>query len=88
MHLKLIIIPTHYSFCFLQQTEKDILLRTELEEITVNHPTRFKLWYTVDRAPDGKNLLFLKMLFSKNEKPQFRWLTQVQPTLKIKHKLK
>ncbi|TRY54284.1 hypothetical protein DNTS_021270, partial [Danionella cerebrum] len=34
-------------------TEKDILLRPELEEIMANHPTRLKLWFTVDRAPDG-----------------------------------
>ncbi|CAH2278380.1 NADH-cytochrome b5 reductase 3 [Pelobates cultripes] len=36
---------------FANQTEKDILLRDELEEIRVNHP-RFKLWYTLDRAPE------------------------------------
>ncbi|XP_077565274.1 NADH-cytochrome b5 reductase 3 [Stigmatopora nigra] len=37
---------------FANQTEKDILLRPELEEIQVNNPERFKLWFTVDRAPD------------------------------------
>ncbi|KAM9705128.1 NADH-cytochrome b5 reductase 3 [Menidia menidia] len=37
---------------FANQTEKDILLREELEEIQVNHPERFKLWFTVDRAPE------------------------------------
>uniref|UniRef100_A0A4W6C4N9 cytochrome-b5 reductase n=1 Tax=Lates calcarifer TaxID=8187 RepID=A0A4W6C4N9_LATCA len=37
---------------FANQTEKDILLRPELEEIQVNHPDRFKLWFTLDRAPD------------------------------------
>uniref|UniRef100_A0A3B4BKM2 NADH-cytochrome b5 reductase n=1 Tax=Periophthalmus magnuspinnatus TaxID=409849 RepID=A0A3B4BKM2_9GOBI len=36
---------------FANQTEKDILLRPELEEIQVNNPDRFKLWFTVDRAP-------------------------------------
>ncbi|XP_053321154.1 NADH-cytochrome b5 reductase 3 [Spea bombifrons] len=36
---------------FANQTEKDILLRNELEEIRANHP-RFKLWYTLDRAPE------------------------------------
>lgn len=36
-----------------RQTEKDILLRPELEEIQVNNPERFKLWFTVDRAPAG-----------------------------------
>lgn len=35
------------------QTDKDILLRPELEEIQVNNPDRFNLWLTLDRAPDG-----------------------------------
>ena len=35
------------------QTEKDILLRDELEEVQARHPDRFKLWFTVDRAPEG-----------------------------------
>ncbi|KAM9328188.1 NADH-cytochrome b5 reductase 3-like [Pholidichthys leucotaenia] len=38
---------------FANQTEKDILLRPELEEILVNNPDRFKLWFTLDRAPDN-----------------------------------
>ncbi|KAE8613086.1 hypothetical protein XENTR_v10007560 [Xenopus tropicalis] len=37
---------------FANQTERDILLRSELEEIRVSHPSRFKLWYTLDRAPE------------------------------------
>uniref|UniRef100_A0A665V9G2 NADH-cytochrome b5 reductase n=1 Tax=Echeneis naucrates TaxID=173247 RepID=A0A665V9G2_ECHNA len=37
---------------FANQTEKDILLRPELEEIQVNNPDRFKLWFTLDRAPE------------------------------------
>uniref|UniRef100_A0A8C9X851 NADH-cytochrome b5 reductase n=1 Tax=Sander lucioperca TaxID=283035 RepID=A0A8C9X851_SANLU len=37
---------------FANQTEKDILLRPELEEIQVNHPDRFKLWFTLDKAPE------------------------------------
>ncbi|KAM4748213.1 NADH-cytochrome b5 reductase 3 [Rhinophrynus dorsalis] len=37
---------------FANQTEKDILLRDELEEIRENHST-FKLWYTLDRAPEN-----------------------------------
>lgn len=48
--------PKDDTVCYLlfaNQTEKDILLRPELEEIMANHSTRFKLWYTVDRAPDG-----------------------------------
>jgi len=36
------------------QTEKDILLRSELEEIQVQHPGRLKCWYTLDRAPESK----------------------------------
>lgn len=36
------------------QTEKDILLRPELEELQSQHSARFKLWYTVDKAPEGE----------------------------------
>uniref|UniRef100_A0A7M4EFD0 NADH-cytochrome b5 reductase n=1 Tax=Crocodylus porosus TaxID=8502 RepID=A0A7M4EFD0_CROPO len=36
---------------FANQTEKDILLRTELEEVAKKHPSQFKLWYTLDRPP-------------------------------------
>uniref|UniRef100_A0A3Q2YAT6 NADH-cytochrome b5 reductase n=1 Tax=Hippocampus comes TaxID=109280 RepID=A0A3Q2YAT6_HIPCM len=46
--------PQDQTVChllFANQTEKDILLRPELEEIQVNNPERFKLWFTVDRAP-------------------------------------
>lgn len=43
------------------QTEKDILLRPELEEIQVNHPDRFKLWFTLDSAPEGGH--FCRLLF-------------------------
>ncbi|NXA50773.1 NB5R3 reductase, partial [Nothocercus julius] len=38
---------------FANQTERDILLRNELEEVQVQNPTRFKLWYTLDRAPEN-----------------------------------
>ncbi|XP_037615931.1 NADH-cytochrome b5 reductase 3 [Sebastes umbrosus] len=47
--------PQDQTVCYLlfaNQTEKDILLRPELEEIQVNHPDRFKLWFTLDRAPE------------------------------------
>lgn len=37
------------------QSEKDILLRPELEEIQANNPDRFKLWFTLDRAPQGSD---------------------------------
>ncbi|XP_036415298.1 NADH-cytochrome b5 reductase 3 isoform X1 [Colossoma macropomum] len=42
---------TRCSLLFANQTEKDILLRDELEEIQARHPNKFKLWFTVDRAP-------------------------------------
>ncbi|CAN9508440.1 unnamed protein product [Ophioblennius macclurei] len=47
--------PQDQTVChllFANQTEKDILLRPELEELQVNHPERFKLWFTVDKAPE------------------------------------
>ncbi|XP_063072082.1 NADH-cytochrome b5 reductase 3 [Engraulis encrasicolus] len=47
--------PSDSTTChllFANQTEKDILLRDELEEVQARHPDRFKLWYTVDRAPE------------------------------------
>ncbi|XP_050775922.1 NADH-cytochrome b5 reductase 3 isoform X1 [Gopherus flavomarginatus] len=45
--------PTVCQLLFANQTEKDILLRSELEEVQVQHPERFKLWYTLDRAPEN-----------------------------------
>ena len=44
---------TQMSLLFANQTEKDILLRYELEEILENYRDRFKLWYTLDRPPEG-----------------------------------
>ncbi|KAJ8791774.1 hypothetical protein J1605_020496 [Eschrichtius robustus] len=47
--------PDDQTVChllFANQTEKDILLRPELEELRNEHSARFKLWYTVDRAPE------------------------------------
>jgi len=44
---------TCLSLLFANQTEEDILLRNELEEVQKNHPDRFKLWYTVDRPGEG-----------------------------------
>lgn len=38
---------------FANQTEKDILLRHELEEFQKTYPTRFHLWYSVDRPESG-----------------------------------
>ncbi|XP_019371268.1 PREDICTED: NADH-cytochrome b5 reductase 3 [Gavialis gangeticus] len=45
--------PTVCNLLFANQTEKDILLRPELEEIRVEYPDRFNLWYTLDRAPEN-----------------------------------
>jgi len=36
------------------QTEKDILLREELEEVLKNHPDEVKLWYTLDKLPQSE----------------------------------
>ncbi|ETE62069.1 NADH-cytochrome b5 reductase 3, partial [Ophiophagus hannah] len=36
----------------LKKTESDILLRSELEEVQAQHSAQFKLWYTLDRAPE------------------------------------
>ncbi|CAG7785540.1 unnamed protein product [Allacma fusca] len=37
------------SLVFANQTEEDILCRSDLEKIQKEHPDRFKLWYTLDR---------------------------------------
>uniref|UniRef100_UPI0037E74FBC NADH-cytochrome b5 reductase 2 n=1 Tax=Semicossyphus pulcher TaxID=241346 RepID=UPI0037E74FBC len=42
---------TKCSLIFANQTEKDILLREELEEVQKNHPDRVKLWFTLDKPP-------------------------------------
>ncbi|XP_056591235.1 NADH-cytochrome b5 reductase 3 [Triplophysa dalaica] len=42
---------TTCSLLFANQSEQDILLKDELEEIQARHPNRFKLWFTVDKAP-------------------------------------
>nr|XP_003224227.1 PREDICTED: NADH-cytochrome b5 reductase 2 isoform X2 [Anolis carolinensis] len=44
---------TKCSLLFANQTEQDILLRPELEDVAANHPEQFKLWYTLDRPPQG-----------------------------------
>ncbi|RWS15415.1 NADH-cytochrome b5 reductase 3-like isoform X2 [Dinothrombium tinctorium] len=43
---------TQFWLLFANQSEKDILLRDELESLAKKHPSRFHLWYTVDRADD------------------------------------
>lgn len=44
---------TKLALIFANQTEDDILLRNELEEVAKNHPDQFKLWYTLDRPNEG-----------------------------------
>uniref|UniRef100_A0A8C5LE68 NADH-cytochrome b5 reductase n=1 Tax=Jaculus jaculus TaxID=51337 RepID=A0A8C5LE68_JACJA len=44
---------TMMSLLFANQTEEDILLRKELEEIARTHVDQFNLWYTLDRPPIG-----------------------------------
>jgi len=43
---------TVMKLLFANQTEEDILLRRELEEVQAQYPDRFQVWYTVDR-PNG-----------------------------------
>lgn len=42
---------TECSLIFANQTEKDILLSGELEEVKKNHPDKVKLWFTLDKPP-------------------------------------
>lgn len=44
---------TRCSLIFANQTEDDILLRPELEEVLQQNPDRFRLFFTVDRPKDG-----------------------------------
>ncbi|XP_019311744.2 NADH-cytochrome b5 reductase 2 [Panthera pardus] len=44
---------TRMSLIFANQTEEDILVRKELEEVARTHPEQFSLWYTLDRPPVG-----------------------------------
>lgn len=43
------------SITLILQTENDILLRAELEDIAKRHPEQFVLWYTLDRPPKGRD---------------------------------
>nr|XP_006642685.1 PREDICTED: NADH-cytochrome b5 reductase 2 [Lepisosteus oculatus] len=48
--------PEDKTKCYLlfaNQSEKDILLRAELEDVARNHADQIKLWYTLDKAPQG-----------------------------------
>lgn len=44
---------TQLCLLYANQTEKDILVRKELEEVAQKHPGQFKLWYTVDTPGDS-----------------------------------
>ncbi|XP_060831722.1 NADH-cytochrome b5 reductase 3 isoform X2 [Bombus pascuorum] len=44
---------TQVSLLFANQTEKDILLRDELDDIAKNHTYKLKLWYTVDTSSEN-----------------------------------
>ncbi|GBP03627.1 NADH-cytochrome b5 reductase 2 [Eumeta japonica] len=44
---------TELRLLFGNQTEQDILCRTELETAEKEHPQQFKLWYTIDRPTEG-----------------------------------
>jgi len=43
---------TQMALLFANQTEEDILLREELEQVQQDYPGQFKLWYTVDRPSE------------------------------------
>ena len=44
---------TQISLLYANQTENDILCRDMLEALAKQHPTRLKVWYTLDRPPKG-----------------------------------
>uniref|UniRef100_A0A0C9R8G9 NADH-cytochrome b5 reductase n=1 Tax=Fopius arisanus TaxID=64838 RepID=A0A0C9R8G9_9HYME len=44
---------TQVSLLFANQTEKDILLREELENLAKNHADQFKLWFTLDTSSES-----------------------------------
>lgn len=43
---------TQVSLLFANRTEKDILLRDELDQLTTEYPDKFKIWYTLDTCDD------------------------------------
>ncbi|KAL0273059.1 UNVERIFIED_CONTAM: hypothetical protein PYX00_005824 [Menopon gallinae] len=46
---------TQLALLFANQTERDILIRKELDDIAQSHPSKFRVWYTVDTASEGWN---------------------------------
>jgi nitrate reductase (NAD(P)H) len=45
---------TKVSLLYANQSPTDILARDKLDDLARKHPQRFKLWYTVDRVPEGQ----------------------------------
>lgn len=44
---------TRLSWIFANQSEDDNLLRSGLNQLALEHPEQFKVWYTLDKAPEG-----------------------------------
>eukprot|EP01134_Creolimax_fragrantissima_P001730 CFRG1730T1 len=44
---------TVFHLLFANKSEDDILLRSELETFAKDHPSKFKLWYTIDESSEG-----------------------------------
>lgn len=44
---------TKLTLLYANQTEQDILMRTELDELVAQHPDQLAVWYTLDTAPTG-----------------------------------
>lgn len=44
---------TRLALLYANQTEDDILLRRELDQLAKDYSDQFSVWYTVDRAPEG-----------------------------------
>ncbi|KAL9929525.1 NADH-cytochrome b5 reductase 3-like [Glossina fuscipes fuscipes] len=44
---------TELALLFANQSEEDILLRNELDDLAQKHSKKFKVWYTVDKAVEG-----------------------------------
>lgn len=57
---------TQLSLIFANQTEDDILLKPELDDLAARYPEQFKLWYTLDRPKDdwtqGKGFITDEMI--------------------------
>lgn len=51
---------TKLALLYANQTEGDILLRKELDDLAAKHPEQFKVWYTLDVPSDGEFLLLLQ----------------------------